>query len=223
MEDKNKNQTQEDKLKPEDKLKIAHAPDKNAENPKEGNSSHYDEHVSDLYSKCEEYKNDLKRLAAEFDNYKKRVQNDSQLSRKLGREDVLLPILTLSDEFAQALEHTKSQQEKEGFTLLSKKLASLISAFGVEEVKCSGEPNPNEQEVMLQIPGEPAGQICQVLRKGYKIGGRLLRPAQVSVYSGEKNGNNDKTDSNDKKEKTTGTSGPPDPSVTGDGKDRNEN
>jgi len=130
----------------------------------------------------------LRRLAAEFDNYKKRVQSQSEASRQLGREDVLLPFLALSDEFSYAIEHS-SKQEKHGLELLSKKLNSLIHSFGVEEIKCENEPNPHEHEVMLQVSGPNEGRICQVLRKGYKINGRLLRPAQVSVYSGEINGN----------------------------------
>ena len=145
---------------------------------------------SGFEEKCEEYKNDLKRLAAEFDNYKKRTQKQSEISRQLGREDVLVQMLTLSDEFEQALKHSKGGEDaNEGLLLLSKKLSAIISSFNVEEIICGGEPDPNFHEAMLQVPGEPKGKICEVLRKGYKIGGRLLRPAQISVYSGEKNGN----------------------------------
>lgn len=148
----------------------------------------------DLQKKCEEYENDVQRLAAEFDNYKKRIDKQSQVLRQLGREDVLIELLTLSDEFSQALEHSKTDKDaRHGLELLAKKLNSTISSFDVEEVKCDGEPNPNLHEVMLQVPGKKEGTICEVLRKGYKIGERLLRPAQVSVYLGEQDEKNDDT------------------------------
>ena len=148
----------------------------------------------DLHSKCEEYKNDLLRLAAEFDNYKKRAAKDAQILRQIGREDAILQFLAIKDELASALAHAQKsgdEHAKKGLELLVKKIDSAFASLGVEEIKCEGEPDHNFHEAMLAVEGNPEGKIAQVLRKGYTIAGRLLRPAQVSVYSGEKNGKTD--------------------------------
>ncbi|MFH1306621.1 MAG: nucleotide exchange factor GrpE [Candidatus Micrarchaeota archaeon] len=136
-----------------------------------------------LEKKCKEYENDLKRIAAEFDNYKKRVEKEKQMARQIGKEDVLLQLLVLRDEFDSALLHKK---DDDGMKLLSKKLNSIISSSGVREIPCSGNINPHFHEVMMQVPGGNEEEIAKVLRKGYLVGERLLRPAQVSVYSGKK-------------------------------------
>ena len=158
---------------------------------------------SDLAKKCEEYKNDLQRLAAEFDNYKKRVEKQFQVSRQIGREDVLLELLSLCDEFSQALANSKTDKDAlEGLKMLAKKMNLTISAFGIEEIACNKEPDPNFHEVILQVPGKNKGEICTIFRKGYKVGGRLLRPAQVSVYSGESDDKNSNIDSEVNSNKT---------------------
>ncbi len=136
--------------------------------------------------KCEEYKNDLKRLAAEFDNYKKRIASQSDASRLVGQAQVLSELLVLTDEFSHAVEHEKISNEtlkdNFGIMLLYKKLSSILNSFNVKEINCDGILDPNVHEVMFQVNGKPEGKICQVLRKGYLFNQKLLRPAQVSVY-----------------------------------------
>lgn len=146
--------------------------------------------------KCDEYKHDLQRLAAEFDNYKKRSEREKAFACQIGKEEVLSQLLLLNDDFASATEHIEKNKSasvkadaNDGIILLSKKLSAILASFGIKEISCSGEPNHMCHEVVLQVEGKPAGHIAQVLRRGYMIGERLLRAAQVSVYSGEETKN----------------------------------
>ncbi len=140
-------------------------------------------------AKLVEYENDLRRLAAEFDNYKKRAEREKQAARLNGRAEALSPFLELMETF----EHARAASEKadvkslkEGMHLMQKKLHSIFSSSGVREITCHGLPNHAFHDVMLQVPGSPGGEIAQCLRKGYVMGEHVLRPAQVSVYIGEK-------------------------------------
>jgi molecular chaperone GrpE len=139
----------------------------------------------------DELRDDLKRIAAEFDNYKKRVEREKQQARLFERSHVLSHFLILKDEFEQATAHEK---ESEGLKLLAKKLDSILNSLDVKEVDCSGECDHRFHEVMMQIPGGEQGKIAQVIRKGYLVGDILLRPAQVCIYSGKREWPEEKED-----------------------------
>lgn len=136
--------------------------------------------------KCEEYKNDLQRLAAEFDNYKKRMQNQIFNYQQLGKEEVLNQLLDIYQEVMIALDEKNLQGDikavKKGLELIKQKILNLLDQYKIKEIPCNGEPDPNLHEVILQVEGEPDGHIAQVIKKGYLINGKLLRPAIVSVY-----------------------------------------
>ncbi|MFN3910058.1 MAG: nucleotide exchange factor GrpE [Candidatus Anstonellaceae archaeon] len=139
-----------------------------------------------LQAQCEEYKNDLKRLAAEFDNYKKRTTKEIEQAFELGKLDVLNHFLDIYQEVLISLEPINSSGEvekiKEGLKILQKKLSNLLTFYNIEEIDCSGEPDPHLHEVILKVDGEPDGHIAKVIKKGYTINGKLLRPAKVSIY-----------------------------------------
>lgn len=128
-----------------------------------------------------ELETDLKRVAAEFDNYKKRVEREKQQARIFERSYVLSHFLILKDEFEQAASH----EDSDGLRLLHKKLDSIFKSLEIKEVDCSKDCDHKFHEVMLQVPGGETGKIAQVIRKGYMMGEILLRPAQVSIYSGK--------------------------------------
>ncbi len=153
-----------------------------------------------LRAKIIEYENDLKRLAAEFDNYKKRAEKEKSAARMHGKAEAFAPFIDMAETFEKALEHAEKKDMPagpnsarpagdkalhEGIHLLHKKLNSIFAAAGVREIECRGAPNHAFHEVMLQVSGGPAGEIAQVLRKGYVMGEYVLRPAQVAVYMNE--------------------------------------
>ncbi len=146
-----------------------------------------------------EYEDHLKRLAAEFDNYKKRAEKEKQAARSLGKAEALAPFLDMDEVFEKALAHSKSGSSDasnpaasnnssamhDGLMLLHKQLHSIFAHAGVKEISCHGAPNHAYHETIMQVAGGRAGEIAQVLRKGYTMGEFVLRPAQVSVFKGE--------------------------------------
>jgi len=172
-----------------------HAGEKTPDKAKEKEEPHAGEKTSaaknDLQAAQEQLNqhiNDLKRLAAEFDNYKKRVEKEKLLAKEEGQARVLLQLLSLNDEFDSALAHIRASKDaaaQEGIQLLSKKLSQILSSFSVREITCSGLPDPHRHDIILQVPGGEEGKIAGILRKGYMVGEYLLRPAQISVYAGE--------------------------------------
>jgi molecular chaperone GrpE len=167
------------------------------ENEKAAKPSPIGQELESLRAKVAEYENDLKRLAAEFDNYKKRVEREKKQEYNKGKMDGIAPFIDMIEAFEKAIEHfenSKKEESKpfeqkaihEGIVLLYNKLKSILSAAGVHEIKCEGLPNPAYHEVVLAVVGEPEGEIAQVLRKGYIMGEHVIRPAQVCVYVKEK-------------------------------------
>ncbi len=170
-----------------------------------------------LHKKVGEYEDDLRRLAAEFDNYKKRAEKEKRAARLQGKAEALAPFLDMEDAFEQALAHADKetganaadQQEadrpiREGLGLLHRKLQAIFAADGVKEIRCDGLPDHARHEVMLQTDGHPAGHIAQVFRKGYEMDGYVLRHAQVAVFSERKKEAQKPESEKERKEKNNG-------------------
>jgi molecular chaperone GrpE len=128
----------------------------------------------------------LLRLAAEFDNYKKRTARERQEYVALANERLVKELLPVLDDLERALqaaaEHEEAQLE-DGVRLVHRSLAQLLEREGVEEIDASGAFDPHVHEAMLAQPSEEAktGDVLDVIQKGYKIGGRVVRPARVIV------------------------------------------
>jgi molecular chaperone GrpE len=128
----------------------------------------------------------LLRLAAEFENYKKRAARERQEYVALANERLVKELLPVLDDLERALqaaaEHEEAQLE-DGVRLVHRSLAQLLAREGVEEIDTSGPFDPHVHEAMLAQPSEDAesGSVLDVIQKGYKIGGRVVRPARVIV------------------------------------------
>ncbi len=134
----------------------------------------------------DEYLNDLKRLAADFDNYRKRVARDqAELSRR-ANERLLNELLPVLDDLERALEAASQHEEaklEEGVQLVHRSLSALLARHGLTEIEAEGAFDPHVHEAMLAQPADGAedGSVLQVLQKGYRLGDRVLRPARVIV------------------------------------------
>jgi molecular chaperone GrpE len=144
-----------------------------------------EERLAALEAERDEYLNDLKRVAAEFENYRKRVLRDqeSQVARaheRLVRE--LLPVLDdLERALAAAEEHEEAKLE-EGVRLVHRELKDALDREGVAEIETEGHFDPHVHEALLSQPSEAEeGSVLEVLQKGYKLGDHVLRPARVVV------------------------------------------
>jgi molecular chaperone GrpE len=127
----------------------------------------------------------LKRVAADFDNYRKRVAREradlvTNANERLVKE--LLPILDdLERALEAAAEHEEAQLE-DGVRLVHRSLDELLRRHGVAEIETEGRFDPHVHEALLAQPSEAdEGSVIQVLQKGYKLGDRVVRPARVVV------------------------------------------
>ncbi len=126
------------------------------------------------------------RLAADFDNYKKRVAREYLEVTARANERLLNELLPVLDDLERALEAAALHEEaklEEGVQLVHRSLASLLERNGLEEIKAEGVFDPHVHEALLAQPGKGAepGTVLQVLQKGYRLGDRVLRPTRVIV------------------------------------------
>jgi molecular chaperone GrpE len=128
----------------------------------------------------------LLRLAADFDNYKKRAAREREEYVARANERLLKELLPILDDLERALkaaeEHEEAQLE-EGVRLVHRSLASLLQRNGVEEIGTDGKFDPHVHEALLAQPAEDRehGDVLDVIQKGYKLGDLVVRPARVIV------------------------------------------
>ena len=128
----------------------------------------------------------LLRLAADFDNYKKRALRERHeyvafANERLVKE--LLPILDDLDRALQAASEHEEAQLEEGVRLVHRSLEQLLQREGVKEIDTSGRFDPHVHEALLAQPVEDveSGDVVDVVQKGYTLGDRVVRPARVIV------------------------------------------
>ena len=136
--------------------------------------------------------NQYLRLAADFDNYRKRQEQEREALLNYGTENALKKLLEVLDNFergAKALENVEDcQKVKDSFNLVHKQTAEILSKLGLEEIEAQGQEfDPNFHEAVMQTPTSehPENTVITVMQKGYKIGDKVLRPALVNVASAE--------------------------------------
>ena len=126
------------------------------------------------------------RLAADFDNYRKRVAREHAALTERANERLLNELLPVLDDLERALEAAASHEEaklEEGVKLVHRSFLALLERHGLSEIETNGAFDPHVHEALLAQPAEDAeeGSVLQVLQKGYRLGDRVLRPARVIV------------------------------------------
>ncbi len=138
--------------------------------------------------RADEHLDDLKRLAAEFDNYRKRVARDQERLVAHAHERLVKELVPVLDDLERALEAAEQHEEaqlEEGVKLVHRALAGVLRKEGLEEIETDGRFDPHVHEALLSQPSEAEeGSVIQVLQRGWRIGDRVLRPARVVVSSG---------------------------------------
>ena len=145
-------------------------------------------------AKAQEHLDDLKRLAAEFDNYKKRTAREQASLSTRATERLVKELLPIVDDLERALEAAEEHEEaklEEGVRLVHRQLAAALEREGLAEIETSGKFDPHVHEALLSQPSDAdEGSVIEVLQKGYRLGDRVLRPARV-VVSAPKEANGD--------------------------------
>ena len=137
------------------------------------------------------------RLAAEFDNFRKRTVREFQSIVKYAHERLILELLDLRDNFERALSNftDNAQSFKQGIELIAGQLEGILKKEGVEELEVADRPfDPSTSEAIAHLDSErPEGEVLQVLTKGYALAGRVLRPARVTVSKGKQTKGSEET------------------------------
>lgn len=134
-------------------------------------------------------KDQLFRLAADFDNFRKRTARQMEENRKAVLEQVLLDFLEVTDNFDRAVKSAKTAEDMNsivsGIEQLSRQFFSILEKYGLEKIKSekAGEFDPHKHEAIQHIETSevPDNTILEVYKPGYALNSKVIRPAMVSV------------------------------------------
>lgn len=141
--------------------------------------------VKKLQEDLENTTDRLKRLMAEFDNYKKRSAKEREHLYSSIVADIMMAFLPVMDNLEKAINtNTGDEGYKQGMELVAKQFQDVLKSFGLEEIKSIGEifdPSVHEAVSSIQDETKQSQEIVEEFRKGYKMGDRVIRHAMVVV------------------------------------------
>jgi molecular chaperone GrpE len=141
--------------------------------------------VAALQSERDELFDRLQRLAAEFDNFRKRRAREQAAMFARANERLVKELLPILDDLGRALEAAAEHEEvklEEGVRLVHRALSDVLQKEGLTEIATHGRFDPHVHEALLSQPSdEEEGTVIEVVQKGYKLGDHVLRPARVVV------------------------------------------
>ena len=149
-----------------------------------------EERIAALETEKAEWRDRMLRIAADFDNWKKRSRKDLADSELRAKESVLRDFLEIADNLDRATTHLGEGKEgdaksiRDGVDLVLRQFRSKLERYQVKIIEAVGQPfDPRFHEAISQMPSADTtpGSVLQELQKGYTIGDKLLRPAMVVV------------------------------------------
>jgi molecular chaperone GrpE len=138
----------------------------------------------DLVRERDEMRALAQRVQADFENYKKRVQRDQAEAAERGATLLVEQLLPVLDTFDLALSSLEDADEKvrKGVELVYADLVSVLERAGLERIPTDGRPfDPEVHEAVVHEPGDGDPTVTETMRTGYRLKGRVLRPAMVKV------------------------------------------
>ena len=146
------------------------------------------EKLAQLESERDEYLDTLRRVQAEFENYRKRVIKEQTALVDRATEGLIEKLLPVLDSLELALANLEApdaegaESVRKGVELVYDQLLGVLEKAGLSRVEAKGKPfDPNVHEAVMQEDGEGEPVVTDVLRTGYTLKGRVLRPAMVKV------------------------------------------
>lgn len=143
------------------------------------------EELEKALAEAEESKRKWYAVTAEYENYRRRTQNQAAQRYQEGRNDVLASLFPIGDNMERALASCTDENTKQGLDMILKAYKKVLEGENVTEIDPVGQPfNADEMEAIMALPaeeGEESGVVKQVYVKGYKKGDKVLRYAQVIV------------------------------------------
>ena len=141
--------------------------------------------IEELTKQADDYKDKWYRTAAEFDNFKKRNNEIRRNAYDEGKTDTIKKILFVGDTVERALSYGLDEKTEEGMKLLLRQYGEILTNLGLEEINPVGEKfDPAIAEAIFTKDaeeGQESGTVESVFLKGYKLGGKIIRYAQVVV------------------------------------------
>jgi molecular chaperone GrpE len=141
--------------------------------------------LEEAASKTSEYKDSWLRSQAEFQNYRKRIERDNELTYITLKGDIIKKILPVLDDLERALQNRAAEDAwANGVELVARKFQNILESEGVKKIEAVGmEFDPNFHEAISHEPadGTQSGHVIGVVQNGYMIGERVIRPALVRV------------------------------------------
>lgn len=155
------------------------------------------EKVEALQAERDELNDRVLRKAAEFENYRRRMDREKKRRHEAGMLEVIEPILEVLDDFERSIDAAEELQEtqdpesayeslKGGVEMVFRKFRDTLETLGVEPIEAEGKPFDEElHEAMMRQPSEDAepGTVLQEIRKGYRMDDRVIRHSRVVVAS----------------------------------------
>ena len=145
-----------------------------------------DERIAALEAERDEYLDLLQRKQAEFENFRKRTARDQERLVAHAHERLVRELLPVLDDLERALEAAERHEEAalvDGVKLVERSLRAALEKEGLVEIETDGPFDPHVHEAVLAQPREDAepGAVVDVLQRGYRLGGKVVRPARVIV------------------------------------------
>lgn len=127
------------------------------------------------------WKDQCKRISADFENFKKRTEKEQVRWAEMAKESMLLELVSFVDTFEIAL--SQQSGDKVGVEMIYQALMKLLAKHDVVAMASTVDFDPDFHEAIMQVPSDKhtSGQIVDVLSKGFMLKDRVLRPAKVSV------------------------------------------
>lgn len=153
-----------------------------------GKGKNKKDEIQELKDQVEAEKDRALRLSAEFENYKKRTQRETNDFKKFANESIFRQLLSVVDNLERAISAAEENSEEsalfEGVKLTHKDIIKLFETFNVKSVNADNESfDPNFHQAVTQEETDefPDNTVTKVLQKGYLLHDRLIRPAMVVV------------------------------------------
>ena len=141
--------------------------------------------LAEAESKMSEYKDGWARSQAEFQNYKKRIERDNELTYAYMKGDIIKKVLPALDDLERALQNRPTDDAwAGGIELIARKLQNILESEGVKRIEAKGAAfDPNFHEAITHEPSEEveSEHVIDVVQNGYMLGERVIRPALVRV------------------------------------------
>jgi len=174
-------ENQVDKNQEEEQKDTAQTNDQNVHEEDQDATYSTDQDADQYQAEVSLWKDQCRRVSAEFENFKKRTQRDQVRWSEMAKESVLLDLLTLVDDFDRAMQ--QDQGDKTGIEMMYNSCIKLLEKNGVTLMTSYDEFDPSFHEAIMQVDSQDhkTGHVVEVFSKGFMIKDRVLRPAKVSV------------------------------------------